>query len=85
MNIRFTERNKTMTWKTGDADQFLEDIMKPKRLSQIEDYYQDSSRIVKFDNEFDGEWMVDIRGTFSTVEFDEINRALKAANKAGKL
>jgi len=59
--------------------------MKPKRLEKLEAYYQDSARVVLFDNRFGGEWMVDIRGTFSTVEFDEINRAMKAVNQAGKL
>ena len=79
------QRNKTMTWKTGDADEFLEDIMKPKRLERLEEYFQDSARVVLFDNRFGGEWMVDIQGHFSTVEIDEINRALKSVNKAGKL
>jgi len=77
-------------WKTGDADEFLEDIMKPKRLEKLEAYYQDSARVVLFDKmffgfRFGGEWMVDIRGHFADFEIDEINRALKAVNKAGKL
>ena len=59
--------------------------MKPKRLERLEEYFQDSARVVLFDNRFGGEWMVDIRGTFSSGEIDEINRALKAVNKAGKL
>ena len=58
---------------------------KPARLEKLEEYYQDSARVVLFDNRFGGEWMIDIRGTFSTVEIDEINRALKSVNKAGKL
>jgi len=59
--------------------------MKPKRLEKLEEYYQDSARVVLFDNRFGGEWMVDIRGHFAGFEIDEINRALKAVNKAGKL
>ena len=58
---------------------------KPARLLKLEAYYQDSARVVLFDNRFGGEWMVDIRGHFSDFEIDEINRALKAVNKAGKL
>ena len=72
-------------WKIGTAEDFFEDIMKPKRLEKLEDHYQDSSRVVLFDNRFGGEWMVDIRGHFADFEIDEINRALKAVNKAGKL
>ena len=55
--------------------------MKPKRLEKLEEYYQDSARVVLFDNRFGGEWMVDIRGHFADLEIDEINRALKAANR----
>ena len=60
-------------------------IDKPARLSKLEQYYEDSARVVLFDNEFGGEWMVYISGHFSSVEIDEINRALKAVNKAGRL
>ena len=59
--------------------------MKPKHLEKLEEYYQDSARVVLFDNRFGGEWMVDIRGHFADFEIDEINRALKSVNKAGKL
>ena len=72
-------------WKTGDVEEFFEDITKPARLIKLEAYYQDSARVVLFDNRFGGEWMVDIRGHFADFEIDEINRALKAVNKAGKL
>ena len=58
---------------------------KPALLLKLEDYYQESARVVLFDNRFGGEWMVDIRGHFADFEIDEINRALKAVNKAGKL
>ena len=58
---------------------------KPARLLKLEAYYQDSARVVLFDNRFGGEWMVDIQGHFADFEFDEINRALKSVNKAGKL
>ena len=74
-----------MTWKTGNADEFLEDIMKPARLSKIEEHYKDSARGVVFDNMFGGEWMVDIRGCFADFEIKDIASALLAANKAGKL
>ena len=74
-----------MTWKTGNADEFLEDIMKPKRLSQIEEHYKDSARSVVFDNMFGGEWMVDIQGCFADFEMKDIALALLAANKAGRL
>ena len=72
-------------WKVGDADEFLEDIMKPKHLSQIEEHYKDSARSVVFDNMFGGEWMVDIQGCFADFELHEIVKALRAVNKAGKL
>ena len=58
---------------------------KPARLEKLEKYYEESARVVLFDNRFGGEWMVDIRGHFADFEIDEINRALKAVNKAGKL
>ena len=58
---------------------------KPSRLLKLEAYYQDSARVVLFDNRFGGEWMVDIRGHYADFEIDEINRALKSVNKAGKL
>ena len=72
-------------WATGSAEEFLEDIMKPNRLERLEEYFQDSARVVLFDNRFGGEWMVDIRGHFADFEIDEINRALKSVNRAGKL
>ena len=72
-------------WKTGDVEEFFEDITKPARLIKLEGIYEDSARVVLFDNRFGGEWMVDIRGHFADFEIDEINRALKAVNKAGKL
>ena len=59
--------------------------MKPERLEKLEEYYLDSLRVVLFDNRFGGEWMADIREHFADFEIDEINRALKAVNKAGKL
>ena len=68
-----------------NAEEFLEDIMKPKHLSQIEEHYKDSARSVVFDNMFGGEWMVDIQGCFAGFELKDIANALLAANKAGKL
>jgi len=58
---------------------------KPARLERLEEYFQDSARVVLFDNRFGGEWMADIRGHFADFEIDEINRAMKSVNKAGKL
>ena len=54
--------------------------MKPKRLEKLEEYYQDSARVVLFDNRFGGEWMVDIRGRFADFEIKEIVEALEEAN-----
>ena len=54
--------------------------MKPKRLEKLEEYYQDSARVVLFDNRFGGEWMVDIRGHFADFEIKEIVEALEEAN-----
>ena len=54
--------------------------MKPERLEKLEEYYQDSARVVLFDNRFGGEWMVDIRGHFSDFEIKEIAEALEEAN-----
>ena len=55
-------------------------IDKPARLSRLEQYYEDSARVVLFDNRFGGEWMVDIRGHFSDFEIKEIVEALEEAN-----
>ena len=55
--------------------------MKPKRLEKLEAYYQDSARVVLFDNRFGGEWMVDIKGCFAGFEIADIARALKVANR----
>ena len=51
--------------------------MKPKHLEKLEEYYQDSARVVLFDNRFGGEWMVDIRGHFADFEIKEIAEALE--------
>ena len=53
---------------------------KPSRLLKLEEYYQDSARVVLFDNRFGGEWMVDIRGHFADFEIKEIVEALEEAN-----
>ena len=70
-----------MTWKTGDVEEFFEDITKPARLIKLEGIYEDSARVVLFDNRFGGEWMVDIKGCFAGFEIKEIANALKAANR----
>ena len=53
---------------------------KPARLEKLEQYYEDSARVVLFDNRFGGEWMVDIRGHFSDFEIKEIAEAWEEAN-----
>ena len=60
---------------------------KPKRLQKLEDLWRDDDAgTVEFDNGFDGEWMVYIKsGHFADFELHEIVKALRAANKAGKL
>jgi len=59
---------------------------KPKRLEKLEDRWRDDEAgTVEFDNEFGGEWMVYVSGHFAVFELHEIVKALKAANKAGKL
>ena len=45
---------------------------KPARLERLEKYYEDSARVVLFDNRFGGEWMVDIKGCFAGFEIKEI-------------
>ena len=50
---------------------------KPARLEKLEKYYEDSARVVLFDNRFGGEWMVDIRGHFADFEIKEIAEALE--------
>jgi len=74
-----------MTWKTGDADEFLEDIMKPDRLVKLEEYWYDDMRTVLFEESDANYWMVQIKGIFQDFELAEIARALRAVNKAGKL
>jgi len=59
---------------------------KPKRLQKLEDRWRDDDAgTVEFDNGFSGEWMVYVSGRFSCGEIYDIVKALKAANKAGKL
>ena len=68
-------------WKLGTAEDFFEDIMKPKRLQKIEDYYKDSERTVEFEESDAGYWMVLLRGVFQDFELAEMNRTLKQANR----
>ena len=57
---------------------------KPKRLQKLEDYWQArGSAYVDF-RESD-HWYVILDGAFDYHELVEIYRALKAANKAGRL
>ena len=58
----------------------------PKRLQKIEDYWQSrGGPFVSFHEQDAGYWCVDIEGCFADFELHEIVKALKAANKAGKL
>ena len=50
---------------------------KPARLEKLEKYYEESARVVLFDNRFGGEWMVDIRGHFADFEIKESAEALE--------
>ena len=60
-------------------------MTKPKRLEKLEDHWADQHRAVKFEESDAGYWHVYIKGFFADFEIAEIARALKAANKAGKL
>jgi len=57
---------------------------KPKRLQKLEDRWRDDDAGT-VDNEFGGEWMVYVSGHFAGFELHDLVKALKAANKAGKL
>ena len=75
-----------MTWIKGNADEFLEDIMKPARLQKLEDYWLErGGPFVAFHEQDEGYWCVDIKGCFADYELHEVVKALKAVNKAGKL
>ena len=67
-------------FKVGDADEFLADIAKPKRLQELEDAYAPNK--VEFDDGFAGEWMVTIEGYFGGDELKEISDALEEANRS---
>ena len=58
---------------------------KPARLSKLEQYWQDSSQQVCFEEQDSGYWAVWLDGFFADFEIKEIAKALKAANKAGRL
>ena len=58
---------------------------KPKRLEKLEAYWQDSPQEVKFEEQDVGFWCVYINGYLASHELAEIVKALKAANKAGRL
>ena len=60
-------------------------MTKPKRLEKLEEYWYDDFRTVLFEESDANYWMVQIKGIFQDFEMAEITRALKAANKAGKL
>ena len=75
-----------MTWKTGNADEFLEDIMKPARLDKLEKYWAErGGPFVAFHEQDEGYWCVDIKGCFADFEIKEIYRALMAANRLNPL
>jgi len=66
---------------------------KPKRLAKLEDRWRDDGAgTVEFDNGFSGEWMVyvsvhilPVLTAVADVVSAVLVKALKAANKAGKL
>ena len=58
---------------------------KPKRLEKLEEHWTEQVREVTFEESDAGYWHVYIKGFFADFEIAEIARALKAANKAGKL
>ena len=71
-----------MTWKRGNADEFLEDIMKPARLQKLEDYWLErGGPFVAFHEQDEGYWCVDVKGCFADCELHEIVKALRAANR----
>jgi len=58
---------------------------KPKRLAKLEAYWADSPQEVLFEEQDVGYWCVFINGYLASHELAEIVKALKAANKAGRL
>ena len=58
---------------------------KPKRLQKLENHWADSSQEVAFEEQDLGYWCVYIKGFLAAHELAEIAKALKAANKAGRL
>ena len=58
---------------------------KPKRMQKLEDAYQDRVVEVMFEEMDVGYWSVYLKGYFADHELAEITKALKAANKAGRL
>jgi len=58
---------------------------KPKRMQKIEAEYEDRVVEVMFEEMDAGYWSVYISGYFADHELHEITKALKAANKAGRL
>ena len=60
-------------------------MQKPKRLQKLEDAYQERYVDVSFGFKDFDEWTVYLRGYFADFELHEIVKALKSANKAGRL
>ena len=58
---------------------------KPKRLIKIEKYWEDSATDIEFEESDEGHWIVSINGFLLDFEVNEIAKALKAVNKAGRL
>jgi len=58
---------------------------KPKRMQKIEAAYEDRVVGVEFEEMDAGYWSVCLMGYFADHELAEIVKALKAANKAGRL
>ena len=60
-------------------------MTKPKRLSKLEAAYENRVVEVMFEEMDAGYWSVYLKGYFADHELAEITKALKAANKAGRL
>ena len=58
---------------------------KPKRMQKLEDAYEDRVVEVMFEEMDAGYWSVYLDGYFADHELHAIVKALKAANKAGRL
>ena len=58
---------------------------KPKRMQKLEAAYEDRYVDVRFEETDRSNWSIYLKGHFADHELAEITKALKAANKAGRL